>query len=149
MVTTGMSSKSPLFVCIVIAIMASMCTGPKQSMKQFDEIVQAYLAGNLVEEKGLIHLSSDLSSATQDGCVYITHAPWGTALLFITWRGKGSNLRGYVYSKELANVAPADGKAFTTEMIGPVIWAKLPELMELQLEHSDSADWYRASRSLD
>lgn len=95
-------------------------------MKRFDEIVRAYLHKELVEDDGVIELPPELFSVTQDGRVYVTHAPWGTALLFVTWRGKGSNLRGHVYSTDLGGVVERNGQQFSVELIGPVNVGRVP-----------------------
>ena len=74
--------------------------------EEFEDTVKACVCDDLGDEGGRIQLPADRSSLTVNGDVYVTKGySCGDILLFVTWQGKGSNLRGYVYCPGLKDCA--------------------------------------------
>jgi hypothetical protein len=65
----------------------------------FTRVAREILAGKLKENAdGMVVLPQEYASVTADGRVYVTRKSGDLdLLLFPTWRGKGSNLKGYLF----------------------------------------------------
>jgi hypothetical protein len=114
---------------------------------EFEQVVAQYLAGTLGDVNGVVKLPASLASTTSGGVVYATRRPeWGAILLFVTWRGKGSNLRGYIYCDRFKSASPPK----SLELVGPVI-PPTPEgeLVDVAVGEAVGNGWYRTSRDVD
>lgn len=115
--------------------------------EQFESIAKKHGSGSLKDEEGVIRLPDELAGITIDGRVYVTKNPTGSLYMFLTWRGKGSNLRGYVYSP--TNQIPP--QTISIEVVGPTVLhlGKDSGLVEVELKPMSIAGWYQAARTLD
>lgn len=69
----------------------------KPNQVQFSQIYSAVANRKLKPNSaGVVNLPTTLATATADGKVYVTRKGKLLMVLFPTWRGKGSNLRGYL-----------------------------------------------------
>jgi hypothetical protein len=96
---------------------------------------------------GVVKLPPPLASNSCDGKVYVTVHPTGTTwILFPTWRGKGANLRGYLYrSTPSTGPPPAQISVTGPNVAGPTWSASCQYTIESQL----SPNWYRILFDLD
>ena len=118
--------------------------------KEFEDAVNAHRSGALKAQGAVVELSGDAARLTADGRMYVTQsASHGDLYLFITWIGKGSNLRGYLY--QVAN-GPGSPPRLpdTLELQAPVIFDEADiGLVEVEVEPRSTPGWYAVSRSLD
>jgi len=65
------------------------------------QIVERISGGNLLPDStGAVALPADLASAAKYGYAYVTQKDNGQILILVpTWRGKGSNVKGYLHCK--------------------------------------------------
>lgn len=65
------------------------------------QIIERIYGGNLLPDStGAVALPPDLASAAERGYAYVTQKDNGQILILVpTWRGKGSNVKGYLYCK--------------------------------------------------
>lgn len=88
-------------------------------------------------------LPSDLWAASVDGEVYVYHSSAGKlVVVFKTWRGKGFNVEGFLYTTE-----PFGSTDITSNSYGHSIFIMNP--IELTLEKKINSNWYRVSYRLD
>lgn len=79
----------------------------KPNQVQFGQIYSAVANRKLKPDSaGVVKLPVKLASATADGKVYVTRKGKLLMVLFPTWRGKSSNLRGYLRCNRF--LTPAD-----------------------------------------
>jgi hypothetical protein len=112
-------------------------------------VVASIKAGSqVVAPTGEVILPASQTGSVVNGKAYVTTQPTGTMLvLFPTWWGKGTNLRGFLYS---------NGQAFA---VGTTVNVNVPfpspvsspqfGLTEVTVEDVLSPGWYSVSRSLD
>lgn len=136
---------------LVLAAALLGCDGRQASrLADFEKAVKLYVSGDLSDERGVVQLTEPLADATVDSRMYVTSgSKWGDLYLFITWRGKGSNLRGYVYCDSgESSLAIPDG---TIKMIAPIIRGQGRQAgnVEVEIEKMSTPGWYKVSRSLD
>lgn len=55
----------------------------------------------VADADGVIVLPASLAPATKDGKVYLTRREGATYLLLLTWRGRGTDMKGYLYTRAL------------------------------------------------
>ena len=121
-----------------------------------EAVVGEVLAGKLrPDAAGVVALPREFASTSIDGRVYVTRRTDGlTCVLFPAWRGKASNLRGFLftsaeYCAEAVEPAEAGGLP-PIVVIGP--WgprAGLSAKIEVFVERRLDRHWLRVSRSLD
>ena len=89
-----------LGVAAVLALTAAVVLVPllisRAAWKERQALAGMVLAGELAPDAaGIVGLPPQFRGATADGKLYVTRrAGGGTWVLFVTWRGKGSNLHG-------------------------------------------------------
>ncbi len=116
---------------------------------EFEIAAKAYASGDLKGAKGVVQLPNDLAGVTIDGRMYVTQAPVSDNLyLFITWRGKGSNLRGYIFRLANAHDSP-DMNVDRIDVLGPTIWEPGFGKIEVEIESTLVPGWYKAKRDMD
>jgi hypothetical protein len=127
---------------------------------EFGRIVSDIESGRLASgADGIVQLPSASRGLTTDGCVYVTRLTDGTRLeLFVVWRGKASNLKGYLHcGRQLAPpdlLTPAQGnEPAWIVVVGPRVPFQgskaLAEPIEVSLDRPTAPSWYQVSRSLD
>ena len=121
------------------------------SPDEFARAVRAHESGELVARDGVVLLSESLAGVTDDGRMYVTTAsPHGPVYLFITWRGKGSNLRGYLYHpSHQSGSAGGTTLAGAIEVLGPTIYHPFHGKVTIEIENSPAPGWYEVKRDLD
>ena len=127
---------------------------------EFDRVVHDIESGRLVPNAdGIVDLPTTSRSLTDDGLTYVTRLADGTHLeLLVVWRGKGSNLRGYLHcgrpltTRDLIRLAAPSGPASVT-VVGPRVPSPgspaLSEPLQVDLEQQVAPSWYRVSYTLD
>ncbi len=116
---------------------------------EFEIAAKAYASGDLKGARGVVQLPHDLAGVTIDGRMYVTQAPVSDNLyLFITWRGKGSNLRGYICRLANAHDSP-DMNVDRIDVLGPTIWEPGFGKIEVEIESTLVPGWYKAKRDMD
>jgi hypothetical protein len=125
----------------------------------FTHLAHEIRAGKLKETTaGMVVLPQQYASVTADGRVYVTRKRGDLDLIFFpTWRGKGSNLRGYLFCSRPLNTAELhkDFYSHKTDAIRvngprPVIPAPTPVgEVEVWLERKISDQWYSVAYGLD
>ncbi len=113
----------------------------------YQAAADAYALGS-AERNGAVFLSEDVSPFTADGFMYVTVDPEnGNCFLFAFWRGKSSNLRGFLYWPR-----PQGAQAISTpasvKVIGPSPVIGGTGMVEVEIVRITD-NWYEASRSLD
>lgn len=73
---------------------------------------------------GEFKLPPAMAASTNDGKIYITRKNGLVMVLFVTWRGKGSNLRGYLYCDR--KLTPKDMHLDSLSRTNMVIDAMVP-----------------------
>jgi hypothetical protein len=116
----------------------------------FERAVRAYESGDVVADNGVVLLPDDLAGITADGRLYVTRPPRSTLYFFITWRGKGSNLRGYLYQSSQQQTS-SDRKALagTIEVVGPTVRDPGYGKIGIDIEESLGQGWYKVKRDVD
>lgn len=116
--------------------------------KDFERIVEEHVSGKLSDKGGVIQLPREMQALTVDGGVYVTDSVQGRLYMFLSWRGKGSNLRGHIFFTKHndGTIAPE-----SIEVIGPVMSGvgETSGLVEVHLEDTPHAGWYKVARDLD
>lgn len=116
----------------------------------YEALAKAHAAGQLTDVGGVVKLPANQAASTIDGRMYVTPGgSSGNLYLFITWQGKGSNLRGYLYHHgHTASSRPAEGGSMVIQ--APAIYAPSGRgPVEVEFEPMSAPGWYRVSRSLD
>ena len=109
-------------------------------------VTAAVLNGTLAPNSvGIVKLPASLASNSCDGRIYVTVDASGTTwILFPTWRGKGCNVRAYLYRS-----TPATGPPPATITVrGPDI-NNGSQQMNYQVDHKIDANWYYVVWDLD
>jgi hypothetical protein len=129
----------------------------KSNRSLYERVIQRVQKGEIKtdQEKGVqippgsvrlpstAQLPSDLREASVDGEIYVSRPSTNQLLVvFNTWRGKGSNMEGYLYAAKPLSTAEIskDYYGHSVVVIGP---------MELVLEKQLEPSWYRVSYKLD
>jgi hypothetical protein len=124
----------------------------------YRRVVAAISARRLLPDtSGLVTLPASLSSIAKFGKVYVTRKDGGLLLvLFPTWRGKGSNVAGYLCSSRTLSKADTHvefytGRSEAIEVNGPRVWprGKRAGPIQVTLERMVSPQWYYVSYTLD
>jgi hypothetical protein len=125
----------------------------------FTHVAHEILAGNLKENAdGMVVLPQENASVTADGKVYVTHKSGNLGLLlFTTWRGKGSNLKGYLFCTRPLKATEIQKdfythKADAIQVKGPRPVTPAPTPVgevEVWLERRINDQWYSAAYGLD
>lgn len=108
------------------------------------------LAGRLkLDPAGIVALPPAYRNLTTDGTLYVTRQPdGGTWILFVNWRGKGSNLEGYLFTSP--NYFFDVGSGPTARIVVPAVPPAGPsKIEEVQVEEQVRPGWYRVSYSGD
>lgn len=120
--------------------------------EEFEGVVEAYVSEDLGDDEARIQLPPDRSTLTRGGYVYVTKDySREDIFLFVTWQGKGSNLRGYVYCpgrKDFSSLLTNAGYLMINcpRPGDPSGYAKV----EVQvLKHMTRDGWCYVSRTLD
>jgi hypothetical protein len=147
-------------MCMVLAaaLVAGGCSRGPEGRSDYREIIymvvpQMTMAGTVpAETSGVVKLPPRLAAATVTGEVYVTRAPSGAVLiLFVTWQGKGTDIRGYLYASK-----PLGPDDTTTDvagrqrirLLGPMppgesdTEAVLPTPIDRQITEKISENWY-------
>lgn len=104
---------------------------------------------------GQVTLPAAYSTLTRDGRIYVTRKDDLLLVLFPTWRGKGTNVTGYLWCNRplvTDDFKPdAYGESSTIEVWGPGPWTDMapPRQSLLSLETPLGAMPYYVSRSMD
>jgi hypothetical protein len=116
---------------------------------QFDSVVQAVAAGTIPAERhGVVILPKTLSSVTVDGKVYATSGHQMSEYLFVVWRGKGSNMQGYL------KVSPLNGLNWPQGPPPASMTASMPiftgsgfdaRLSTVDVMNSEGNNWFEVS----
>ena len=113
---------------------------------KYQEVVAAIQKGTLSPDaKGMVALPTDKKGLVIEDTVYVTGSrPGSRQYLFSTWRGKGSNLRGYLYCE---GAQPRVGEEIQVRcfIAGPPFVGENAVAVERDL----GSGWYYVSRSLD
>src|SRR5436309_1275188 len=130
--------------------------------KAFDAVSFTHVAHEILSRKlketadGIVVLPQEYTSATVDGKVYVTRKSGGlTLLLFTTWRGKGSNLRGYLFCSRPLRTTEIhkdsyNSKTDAVEVKGPRPITPSPVgEVEVWLERRINSQWYYVAYGLD
>jgi len=108
--------------------------------KVIDQLQQGALKSN---PSGPIRLPGSLRRASVDGEIYVSRPSTNQLLVvFKTWKGKGRNMEGLLYSSQMIAV-PTVGKDYygnLTVSVGPIA---------LVLEKQIDSNWHRVSYRLD
>ena len=112
---------------------------------EYSKVVAMYDSGELAGE-GKVSLPANLRSLTADSAVYVTTTGRTRSFLFVTWRGKGRNLRGYIYFPP--DAVPAKETTDVT-IIGPSIEKPWYGDVDVVIEPLSQQGWYSAMRDLD
>jgi hypothetical protein len=127
----------------------------------FTHVAHEILSGRLNEHPvGLVVLPQAHASLTADGRVYVTRKNGGLVLiLFPTWRGKGSNLEGYLFCSRRLKAADIQKDSYTQK--AAVLRVKVPQPItpsitpspvgeaEVRLERKINGQWYEVAYGLD
>jgi hypothetical protein len=127
--------------------------------KQFERIASAIESGQLrPDSASIVQLSGGERRLVQDGSVYVTRLKDGTHLvLFVTWRSKGRNLKGYLYSsrplrRSDMSTPPRQGRPGWIEVVVPrpsFQGSQPSDCVEVQLDRQLTPSWHRVSYALD
>lgn len=122
----------------------------RQALRIVTDVKSGQLQAN---RDGVAVLPLNLASTTIDGRVYATRRPGGLLLiLFPLWRGKGSNLRGYLFTSRPLTGADTYLDASNSEAVdlryrvAPTIGN---DALAVQIQKTDTPNWYRASYGWD
>ena len=116
---------------------------------KFEAAIKAYIFGNIKGENGVVQLPDDFARLTVDGCIYVTkNCPSGTLYLFITWKGKGSNLRGYLYRQKINQNSSSVLKG-RIKVLASTIWKPGYGKIDVDVEGMSRAGWYKVKRDWD
>lgn len=141
-------------LALLLATRTSVPLPPQKPLpfaaEEFGQIVASYDSGTLKEIDGVVNLPPSAAPCTADGRVYITqHPSGGTLFLFVTWRGKGSNLRGYLFSRQWSQ-NPQTTPRHGLEVNGPTVSsAARPQTLAVELRDTGAPGWCEASRTMD
>jgi len=122
---------------------------------EFGQVVDAHASGSLSDEQGVITLPPSLASLVCSGRVYVTrNDSGGVAFLFVVWRGKGSNLHGYLYLRGTwPSIPTMVGGSTTIAVIGPAVDGSSASMdageIQIEIQKMRQENWYTASRDLD
>ncbi len=138
----------------------------KPTQAQFERIYSSVANRKLKPDSaGVVTLPTNLASATSDGKIYVTRRGKLLLVLFSIWRGKGSNLKGYLLSNR--PLTPADmhkdeyeQKYNAVNLFAPGAWSvpstppqfRVPPAQrqtEIILEKKLKGNTYYVSRSFD
>lgn len=115
---------------------------------QFESAVKIYTSGDIKDEDGMVELPDALAGITVDGFMYVTKTTLDELFLFVTWRGKGSNLRGYLYQASQGHIS-SEALMGTIEVLGPTIWDPGYGKIDIDIEGALGSGWYQVKRDLD
>ena len=133
-----------VFVLYRLALLVGLAEHPFHQKAASQAVAQIVNGTLKPAPNGVVTLPPALASASLDGKAYVTVDSTGvTWVLFQTWRGKGANLRGYVYH---SNTAPSPPPA-TVKILGPAI--TVTQLIDYNVESQEGPNWYRVSWDLD
>ncbi len=166
-----------VLVCVLLVSMASGCEGDKTTRKSSDDgdveagvrtrslsdppmstkpeecerAIRECASGKLEAVEGVVQLPGDLAGLTVDGRMYVTDDLRGRSYMFITWRGKGSNLRGYVYRQTNGNGAIDPDSVSSVTVVGPIITegGEATGLIGVEIKRTALSGWYEVARYLD
>jgi hypothetical protein len=135
---------------ILVPLIAGVCGCEKSpSLSTYQTVVANVAAGKqLVSANGEIVLPASQASSTAGGKAYATTQPSGSSMiLFPTWWGKGTNLRGYLYDPG-PPLTSGSSVSVNVPFPSPVIAPKFVT-REITIESVVAPSWYYVSRSLD
>jgi len=113
----------------------------------FANAMASISTGTLVADQyGVIRLP--INSGTADSKAYVTRKTGGICVLFCTWRGKGSNLKGYVCCQPDPILTVPCNIDLTVPRPG-LIPTDVTATMSVTVEKKLSPGWYYASYSSD
>jgi hypothetical protein len=145
-----------VLLAALVAAAAVMWWNAARQDRRREAVATEVLAGRLrPDAAGVVTLPAEFAAASVDGRVYVTRMPDGlTFVLFPSWRGKGSNLRGHLYTSAYccfeAQSPAEEGGLPTVELIGPAVPpAGTAAKIEVSVERRLDRHWLRVSRSKD
>ena len=134
-------------------LLRTLATSPLPFRRpEWEFAVADYMSSDVGEEEGVVKLLGDRAGLTVDGSMYVTRGhSCGALFLFATWRGKGSNLQGYLYCFTREDTSGLINPG-TIEIMGPrpsrtggPHYSKI----DVRIEKTDRLGWYRVSRDSD
>jgi hypothetical protein len=110
----------------------------------YERIIEKINNSELIpDEKGLVKLPAELAQTVEGSRVLVgENSRAEKIIIFPTWRGKGFNLKGYLFVK---------GDLIETDTFTDYYGNKSIKIgnIEYVVEARVSKDWYKVSRSLD
>ena len=146
-----------LAAAVLVAFVVG-CSRTPTIRPSYQQVVGQVTSGKLApDEYGVIRLPAELSSTSVDGKVYVSKSTSGSLLiLFRTWRGKGSNLQGYLYCSAPLSAADTQKDYYGRTVIdlnGPVIHGPPGTTpisrFECVLDKAIASNWYLVHYDLD
>ncbi|MEA2709239.1 MAG: hypothetical protein QOF78_1840 [Phycisphaerales bacterium] len=113
-------------------------------------VVAQIQAGTLVADSaGVVQLPAPLQKLSSDTRVYVTTSPaYGQCIAFPTWRGKGANVRAYVFCSQLTPL-PLGQTVSLNLPVGGIPGGARSMPVEVVVERNPFTNWFYVSRSDD
>jgi hypothetical protein len=136
---------------LIAFLTLNACSGCEKSpsLTTYRAVVANVAAGTqAVSPSGELVLPANQSASTVNGRAYATTRPaGGPMILFPTWWGKGTNLRGYLYCPGPA-LAVGSSVSINVPVPSPVPQPQFG-MTDITIERIVAPGWYYVSRSLD
>ena len=147
---TPFSVKKGLIAAVVISLLCTALGGCsdkrvlEQHEKLYLQVIERLKTGELkTGGAGDIQLPPELRSASVDGEVCVSQPSTNQMIVvFKTWRGKGANMEGFLYSEKPLSEDEI-GKDYYGSSVIPIAG------IEIVLEHRITPNWYRVNYRLD
>jgi hypothetical protein len=149
MLRWGLPAVAAVFLAVLGAVVYSV-RAVRSTWQHRQQVADQVLAGKLrPDAAGIVTLPPQCRGMTEDGKLYVTRQPGGgTWILFVCWRGKGSNLEGYLFTSPSQFFDIGSGP--TARIVVPTVPpAGLSKIEEVQVEEPARPGWYRVSCSMD
>jgi hypothetical protein len=153
-------------LALILVISSLLATGCAELMegsfnqREAEKVAAAVITGTLKPDAGgVVDLPDRWTSVSRRGRIYVTRKEDGLFLaLFPTWRGKGSNLRGYLFSnRPLTDNDTIEGRykegSSRLEVMVPTVpamnTARVSKLEYVSLVRKVKPGWYYVSYDMD
>ncbi|MFC1757707.1 hypothetical protein ACFL2H_02955 [Planctomycetota bacterium] len=135
------------WIILLVTVSAVGCGG-RFDRSAASKIVGDLAKGELQDESGVLSLDGNNSTLSQTGKAYVTSLPSnGQAVLFVTWRGKGKNMKGQLYCPTPLGV-PSEVEIVSPGFGGTVRAERLHKIFA-DVEKTTGKNWYAVSYRLD